>query len=219
MPRTMFQELVSPQSRAHRRWYTLPLSFLVHTTVTAILVAVPLIATDVLPAPRVALHFVGNDVTPIIPTPPPALPTRKAAPPEATPDENGAPLVAPDRIGNESGVIFQQDTIATQALDGIVRIGCVAECDRRSAPPSCAPSPIRRCVLAERSNRRRGRGTWHPNIRRSPGAIASRASSSSKRLSGSMEESRTPGSCDRPVARPCGARGGSRVGIHAYAAE
>ncbi len=135
MPRTMFQELVSPHSGAQRNWYTLPLSFLVHTTVIAILVAVPLVATtDVLPVPRVALQFLGSDVMPIIPTPPPALPSRKTAPPEATPDTNAAPLVAPDRIANESGVIFEQETIATQALDGIVGLGASQNVIVEAAP-------------------------------------------------------------------------------------
>ena len=51
MPGIMFQDVVSLRTRSHRKWYTLPLSFLVHTAVLAVLVAVPLIATDI-PRPR-----------------------------------------------------------------------------------------------------------------------------------------------------------------------
>lgn len=120
MPGTMFQELVSPQSREHRRWYTLPLSFLVHTIVLAVLVVVPLVATDVLPMPRTALLFMDSSVMPVIPTPPPAAPRRDVVAPAQAPVANATPLVAPDIIGPESGVIFEPGMVETQSMDGIV---------------------------------------------------------------------------------------------------
>ncbi len=40
----MFEDVVSPRARSNRKWYTLPLSFLVHTSMLALLIVVPLIA-------------------------------------------------------------------------------------------------------------------------------------------------------------------------------
>ena len=103
MPGIMFQDVVSSRSRSNRKWYTLPLSFLVHTVVLAVLVVVPLIATDLLPRPRAMLQFVTPFV-PVVPSPPPIL---RAAPPSAAQRTAGAPVVAPATIGVESGVIFR----------------------------------------------------------------------------------------------------------------
>ena len=53
MPGLMFQDVVCPRARAQRKWYTVPLSFLVHTSVLAVIIVTPLIATDLsLPSPR-----------------------------------------------------------------------------------------------------------------------------------------------------------------------
>ncbi|RPI57509.1 MAG: energy transducer TonB [Acidobacteria bacterium] len=139
MPGTMFQDLVSSRARPHRSWYTLPLSFLVHIAAIAILIVVPLVATDVLPVPRVPLHFMADRVTPVIPTAPPVLPRRTAVPP-AAPAAAGAPLVAPDTIGVESGVIFQQGAIETQTLDGIVG-GLGSQNAIVEAAPPARPEP------------------------------------------------------------------------------
>ena len=38
MPGIMFQDVVSPGARSNRKWYTLPLSFLVHTSILAVIV-------------------------------------------------------------------------------------------------------------------------------------------------------------------------------------
>ena len=120
MPGTMFQELVSPRAHARGNWYTLPLSFLAHTAAILILVVVPLIATDVLPMPRVALQYINNDFTPVVPAQPPPAPRRDLTSPSVTPTAPGVPLVAPDGIGVENGVIFDQGTIATQRIDDVI---------------------------------------------------------------------------------------------------
>ena len=137
MPGTMFQELVCPQARTHRNWYTLPLSFLVHTAVIGILVVVPLIAYDVLPMPRTALEYMNSDFTPVVPSPPPPAPRRDAASPAVGPTSSGVPLVAPDTIGNQSGLIVDQD-VATQSVDGLFG-GFGMEQNVVEAPP---PPPV-----------------------------------------------------------------------------
>ena len=54
MPRDMFVDVVNPTIRiGSRKWYTVPLSILVHTVGIAALVIVPLMAADVLPTPPV----------------------------------------------------------------------------------------------------------------------------------------------------------------------
>ena len=118
MPGIMFQDVVSPRARSNRKWYTLPLSFLVHTSVLAVLVVIPLIANDALPKPRAIMEF----VTPYVPVIPTAPPTRRAAPASApaTGGALGAPVVAPETIGAESGVIFQPGDVDTKGIDGIV---------------------------------------------------------------------------------------------------
>ena len=146
MPGTMFQDLVSSRARAHRRWFAVPLSFLVHTSVLAMAVAVPLVATDVLPVPHAALRFIHSDVMPVVPAPPPSAPRRQAAPQALAPPSGGAPLVAPDAIGVESGVIFQPGAIETQTLDGIVGgLGAPQASSVEAAPPTLASAqaPVR----------------------------------------------------------------------------
>jgi protein TonB len=115
----MFQEVVSPHGRDHRRWYALPLSFAVHTSVLTVLVIVPLIATDVLPMPHTALEYIDNNFTPTVPAPPPPAQRRVAAP-AATPPAAAAPLVTPEGIGVETGVIVDQEAIATRGIDDVI---------------------------------------------------------------------------------------------------
>ena len=137
MPGIMFQDVVCSRADASRKWYTLPLSFLVHTSVLAVLVVVPLIATDVLPRPRAIMEFVTPYV-PVIPTAPP--PVRRAAPSSATANTGGAPVVAPDAIGVESGVIFEPGQVETGSIDGLaggLDVGQIAV----DAPPSVADAP------------------------------------------------------------------------------
>ena len=141
MPGTMFQELVSPRARARGNWYTLPLSFLAHTAIIAILVVVPLIATDVLPMPRMALQYINSDFTPVVPAQPPPAPRRDATPPSVGPAAPSVPVVAPDGIGVENGVIIDQGTIATQPIDGVIG-GLGTPQNVVEAPPVVAPPVV-----------------------------------------------------------------------------
>jgi protein TonB len=121
----MFQELVCPRARDRRSWYTLPLSFAVHTIIVAVLVVVPLVATAALPTPRTALEYISTGFTPAVPAPPPAGRTVAAA--RVAPAAQGAPVVSPERIGTESSVILDQRTIATRGIDDVIGELGVAE--------------------------------------------------------------------------------------------
>ena len=137
MPGIMFQDVVSPRARSNRKWYTLPLSFLVHTFVLAVLVVVPLIATNTLPRPRALLQF----VTPFVPVAPSPPPIRRAGPLPTAQGTAGTPVVAPTTIGVESGVIFEPGDVATggiESIEGAIDLGLITV---DAAPPApAAPS-------------------------------------------------------------------------------
>jgi TonB family protein len=137
MPGIMFQDVVCPRAQTTRKWYTLPLSFLIHTSVLAVLIVVPLVATDVLPRPRAVVEF----VTPYVPVLPAAPPVRRAASSPAARGVVGAPLVAPDTIGAEPGMIFQPGDVDTAGLEGIagaIDVGQIAIDAPPPAPPTAA---------------------------------------------------------------------------------
>lgn len=130
MPGIMFQDVVCPQGRSNRKWYTLPLSFVVHTSVLAVLIVVPLIAIDAVPKPRTIMEFTTPFV-PAVPTPPPVP---RARPSAVAPSHAGSPVVAPDTIGVESGVVFEPGDVATTGIESIIDgfdVGSVAV----DAPP------------------------------------------------------------------------------------
>ena len=114
----MFQDVVSPRARSNRKWYTLPLSFVIHTSILALLIIVPLLATDALPRPRVVMEFVPPFV-PAIPSAPPQI-RKNATSPSAPQSTTIAPIVAPTTIAIESGVIVEPGDVATGALENIV---------------------------------------------------------------------------------------------------
>lgn len=143
MPRVMFQDVVSLQARSSRRWYTVPLSLLAHTAVLAVIIVIPVIATDVLPAPRSIMEF----VTPYVPVVPAAPPPSR--PPSTTPapaNTSGAPVVAPDSIGVESGVIFQPGQVETTGIDGLIG-GLDASAIALDTPPPVAVAPPKPVVV------------------------------------------------------------------------
>jgi protein TonB len=138
----MFQDVVSPHGRNHGGWYTLPLSFVVHTAIIAVLVVVPLIATDVLPMPRTALEYINNDFTPAVPTPPPPAQRRVAAS-SATPAASVVPVVSPEGIGAETGVIVDPGAIATRGIDDVIGLGAAEHVVEAPPMPVETPAPVR----------------------------------------------------------------------------
>lgn len=139
MPGIMFQDVVCSRVASQHKWYTVPLSFLVHTSVLAILIVVPLVATDV-PRPREAMM---QFVTPFVPVVPAPMPMRRVTPGAAA-RGTVTPVVAPDTIGAEPGVIFQPGDVDTAGIDDIgvgIDLGPIVI---DAPPPSrpAAPAPV-----------------------------------------------------------------------------
>ncbi len=138
MPGTMFTEMVSPHSDSTGKWYTLPLSFVIHTAILAVAIAVPLIATDVLPSPpRTLLAYMMVEVPNV---PPPAAPAKRTSPPTAQVNSDAAPLEAPQGVRVESGVIADHEPIGTDTLDNIFH-GVGIPGVTIEQPPIAAPLP------------------------------------------------------------------------------
>ena len=52
MAKELFGDIVKPSIKlGEKKWYSLPLSIIVHTAVVAALIIIPLMATDVFPTP------------------------------------------------------------------------------------------------------------------------------------------------------------------------
>lgn len=114
MPRDLFGDIVHPATRVgSRRWYTLPLSLLIHTVVLAALVIVPLMATGVLPAPRHVLPEFIQVAPEVPPEPPPAHPALAATPRTVlTANPDVAPLDAPTGVRDELGIVEPEPAAA-----------------------------------------------------------------------------------------------------------
>jgi protein TonB len=135
----MFHDVVCPHAGSTRKWYTVPLSFAIHTAILIVCVVVPLVAVDVLPAPRSMMAFV---TAPQLPVAPPVA-VRKmipAAPAAAEKNLSAAPLEAPPGIRPESGLVVEpeQSNIGTPGvIDGIESVALV------EPPPPPPPPPVR----------------------------------------------------------------------------
>lgn len=144
MPGTMFMEVVSPRGSSSGKWYTVPLSLILHAGIFAVIIVAPLVATGELPIPaRLMPSYVIADV---LPSPPPVAPQRRPVRPEATAvNPHVAPLEAPPTIGVETGIVVDQEMVQTNAGDNLVeglgRNGVVLE----QLPPvmSAPPEPVR----------------------------------------------------------------------------
>ncbi|HJN45468.1 MAG: hypothetical protein CL477_16275 [Acidobacteria bacterium] len=121
----LFGEISSPSIRVGtRKWYTVPVSILTHAAVLAVVLIVPLMAADVLPATPTMLSFVAPPPPP--PAPPPPPPPSRPAEAQATPialvDQTAAPIVAPRAIVAETGF----DLTKVEGIEGGVSGGVVA---------------------------------------------------------------------------------------------
>src|SRR6266481_3232907 len=98
----MFKDVVDPSIKVgSQKWYTIPLSIIVHTTAIAALVIIPLMAADILPTPPSMMAFVA----PPPPPPPPPPPAQAAAPkPVVEVNPAAAPVEAPSEIKPETGI-------------------------------------------------------------------------------------------------------------------
>jgi protein TonB len=118
MPRIMFEEVVCPRAEMNRKWYTLPLSFVMHTALVALLIIIPLVVTDALPAPRKLLNYMIADVPP---TPVATPPAPRRIQPADIQDSNidAAPVAAPDGIHRETALEMTQEPVAG-GIEGVV---------------------------------------------------------------------------------------------------
>ena len=117
MPGTMFQAEVSSRTESNSKWYTVPLSCLVHTTVLAVIIAVPVIATDMtLPNLRSQMQQYEAPFVPVVPQPP-AM--RRGGSAQHTQAPTGSPVVAPDVVGVETGLIPHPNDVETSGIDSL----------------------------------------------------------------------------------------------------
>ena len=138
----MFQDVVCSRAQSNRKWHTLPISFLVHTSVLAVLIVVPIIATDAsLPTPRTMMEFVSPQYVPVVPVAPP---DRRTAPLAPARGGTATPLVAPDTIGAEPGIL-ETDAVETSGVDSIFSGIDVGQVTADALPSFAAPpvAPVR----------------------------------------------------------------------------
>jgi protein TonB len=147
MPRDLFGDVVHPPAGlSSRKWYSLPLSILVHALVIAAAVIVPLVATDVLPATPSMMEFLLAVQAP--PPPPPPAPSSVAprARPLLTSNPDAAPFEAPTGIKPDSGL--EPEPAAGKGVegglpDGVAGTGIVALSEPPPPPPPAPTVPIR----------------------------------------------------------------------------
>jgi periplasmic protein TonB len=130
MPHDLFADVTDPSIHlgAHK-WYSVPLSFLVHTAVLVVFVVAPLVATGVLPMPHSGPVII-NLAPPPLPSPPPV---RRAPSPGVMTNRDAAPVRMPDAITPEPALAepFESNGPAT----GFVDLGIIEGETAVVAPP------------------------------------------------------------------------------------
>src|SRR3954467_2866938 len=87
----MFGDIVEPSIKVgSKKWYTVPVSILLHTALIAAVIIIPLMAADVLPTPPSMMAFVAAPPAPPPPPPPPPPPAPPPPAPSATATRGGA---------------------------------------------------------------------------------------------------------------------------------
>src|SRR5213596_966984 len=100
----MFGDVVDPSVRVGgQKWYTVPLSIVVHTVLVGAVVIIPLMAADVLPTPPAMMAFIG--APPQAQAPKPVADVNPAAAPVEAPAEIKAEPVVVRNTGVEGGVV------------------------------------------------------------------------------------------------------------------
>jgi protein TonB len=94
----MFGDVNQPSIKiGNRKWYTVPVSLLSHAMIVLALVAIPILAPNLLPMPDKTIIFAGA-IEP--PTPPPP-PVKRNLEEKPKPIETGPPMAPPDGIKPE----------------------------------------------------------------------------------------------------------------------
>src|SRR6185369_12397829 len=140
----MFGDVVEPSIKVgSQKWYTVPLSIIVHTAIIAAVIIIPLMAADVLPTPPAMMAFVAAP-------PPPPPPPAQAQAPKPIMDVNpaAAPVEAPAEIKPETGVESGVKGVVGGVEGGVVGgvaggiVGGLAEAPPPPPPPP-PPAPVR----------------------------------------------------------------------------
>ena len=150
MPREIFGEVANPAPRlGSRSKYTLPVSIAAHVAMAAVIVIVPLMATDTLPAPRDVIGaFTAEPAAPPPPPPPPATTVPSSKPMSEA--SAAAPRDAPTSIEAEPArettatAIGHPDGVIGGVPDGIVGSrGVVPDVPVPAPmPPPTRPLPV-----------------------------------------------------------------------------
>lgn len=149
MPQDIFRDVTRPPAGlGSQAWYTVPLSILTHAAIVAILVLVPLVATDVVPMPSPGMIVMAAPPPPEPPPPPAARPSPSAPSQPAAPSN---PLAAPTSAGDK----IAEERPVPEALPGVPRaeggfgaptgvIGGLSDTVAIPAPPPVAePKAVR----------------------------------------------------------------------------
>jgi len=112
VPRDIFGEVANPAPRlGARSRYTLPASVAAHVAIAAIVVIVPLMATDTIPAPRAVIGAFTAQPAPPPPPPPPAGAPDVRSPKPTSVSTSAAPQEAPSAIEPETPAETTTSTI------------------------------------------------------------------------------------------------------------
>src|SRR5471032_3338167 len=141
----MFGDVVEPSIKVgSQKWYTVPLSIIVHTAIIGAIVIIPLMAADVLPTPPSMMAFVAAPPpTPPPPPPPPPPPAAAAPKPVMDVNPNAAPVEAPKEIKAETGIETAKGVVGgvEGGVVGGVAGGIVGGLEAAPPPPPPPPPP------------------------------------------------------------------------------
>ena len=149
MPHEIFGEIAKPSSRlGSQSRYTLPVSIAVHVAIAAGVVIVPLMAADMLPAPRSVIGAFAAQPLPPAPPPPAARVAADAHKPSPRENVDAAPTEAPDTIAPEAAttasIIGDPRGTLGGLPDGVIDgVGVAATVPSVPTPPPPAqPVPV-----------------------------------------------------------------------------
>ena len=144
MPRDLFGDVVDPSIKVGtRKWYTVPVSFAVHTLVILVLIVVPLLATGTLPLPVDPTVFISVS-PPELPKPPAVRPAKPQQAPAA--DRASVPVTEPEAIKDEPPFEagFESNTGVDVSITGTEIEGAAVVVPPPVPPVAAPPSkPVR----------------------------------------------------------------------------
>ena len=140
MPRDLFGDVTDPSIKVgSRKWYTVPVSLVLHTCAVLIAVIVPLMATGSLPVPYNEVIFLPVALAPL-PAPPPV---HRADVPKPTVNQNAAPVVTPDAITREPESAFETNVPEAVGIHDFGIVEGKAALVEPPPPPTAPPAPAK----------------------------------------------------------------------------